>query len=388
LSGVDLSHGFTTFEIQDFNGFGLAQDNHAALLSHSLCHHPMSFIILFPLIAGALTAYLLGWPGYWLLGRLGVIDKPNARSSHGVPTVRGGGVSIIVTILGAIILWMWLEAGAGAQKTILAAMGGSVLVLAGVSFMDDLRSVGARLRFGCHAAAALAVLLTAGIPRTALGGNLGVLVSAGLALVGFLWIAGHTNAFNFMDGINGLAAGQAVITGLATAGLALAVGLPPGHPVIWLALATAGAAAGFFPHNFPRARMFMGDVSSAPLGFLLAALGWWLACESGWWLLLPVGLIHANFVLDTGFTLMRRVLRGERWHEPHREHFYQRLVRSGRSHAYVTLRELALQSISALAVISAVRAGGGWVLLAAVSVVAAWTLFFMHAERGFRALKP
>jgi len=347
----------------------------------------MSLISLSPLYFSALTAYLLGWPGYGLLLRLGVIDKPNARSSHGVPTVRGGGVSIIATILCAITLWLCIETGAGSQKTILAAVGGAVLVLAGVSFMDDLRSVGARLRFGCHAAAALAVLLTAGIPRTAFGGNLGLVVTAGLALVGFLWIAGHTNAFNFMDGINGLAAGQAVITGLATAGLAWAVGLTPDHPIIWLALITAGAAAGFFPHNFPRARMFMGDVSSAPLGFLLAVLGWWLACEAGWCLLLPVGLIHANFVLDTGFTLVRRILRGERWHEPHREHFYQRLVRSGRSHSDVTLRELALQSINAGVVIYAVKAGGGWVLLAAVLVAAVWIGFFLYAERGFRASK-
>ena len=85
-----------------------------------------------------------------------------------------------------------------------------------------------------------------------------------------------------------------------------------------LAEVVAGAAAGFLPHNFPRARMFMGDVSSAALGFVLAGLAVWLGLEQGWWLLIPLGLLHANFILDTGITLGRRLLGGERWFAAHR----------------------------------------------------------------------
>jgi UDP-N-acetylmuramyl pentapeptide phosphotransferase/UDP-N-acetylglucosamine-1-phosphate transferase len=340
---------------------------------------------LLPFWLSALAVFLLGWPARSVLRRLGVIDKPNARSSHAVPTVRGGGVAIILTVLGALA-WQMVQVGTwGTRMAVLIVLGVSVLVLSVVSFVDDLRSVGARIRFGCHAAAAISVLSTRGLPPTESGGAVGMLLSVGLWLIGFLWIAGYTNAFNFMDGINGIAAGQAMITGLATAALAVAAGLGCEHPVVWLSLVTAGTGAGFLPHNFPRARMFMGDVSSAPLGLLLAVLGWWLACKSGWWVLFAVGLLHANFVLDTGVTLARRVLRGERWYEPHREHFYQRLVRGGRSHSFVTSWEMALQIVVGVMVVAATLAGGAWLAAAGVAVVALWAAFFVYAERVFKA---
>lgn len=331
-----------------------------------------------PLISAG-CVFFLGWPACWALRRLGVIDKPNARSSHAIPTVRGGGVSIILTLLGAIVGLAW-NSGEHLALAPILTLGVAVLVLAVVSFCDDLKSVGALVRFGCHAAAAISVLALVGVPQIGTWETSRLM----LALVGFLWVAGYTNAFNFMDGINGLAAGQAAVTGLATAALALAAGVPVQHPLVWLALVVAGAAAGFLPHNFPRARMFMGDVSSAPLGFLLAALGWWLACEAGWWLLLPVGLLHANFVLDTGVTLARRVARGERWYEPHREHFYQRLIRSGFSHGYVTGWELGFQIVIATAVVMAVRAGGWWLLPVTMVVALVWAVVFLHAERCFQ----
>ena len=105
----------------------------------------------------------------------------------------------------------------------------------------------------------------------------------------------------------------------------------------------------------------MGDVGSAPLGFLLAFLALWAAKEHGWWLLIPLALLHANFVLDTGITFVRRVLRGEKWYDAHREHFYQRLIRSGKSHAFVTGCEMGLQLLVLgliLSPIQSARAGG------------------------------
>ncbi len=341
---------------------------------------------MLPFLLSLVSAYVLCWPAACLLRRCGVIDRPNARSSHTEPTVRGGGVAIIVTILGGLCV---LGAGAenelvGRQAWVLAA---GVLLLALVSFIDDLRSVGAASRFGCHGAVAIALLWVLGVPDTGLTGVAATVAGGALCVVGFLWVAGYTNAFNFMDGINGLAAGQATLGGLGTAGLALAAGLPVSHPVVVLSLVAAGAAAGFLPHNFPRARMFMGDVSSAPLGCLLAALGWWLANSAGWLWLVPVGLLHANFVLDTGVTLVRRVVRGERWHEAHREHFYQRLIRSGKSHAFVSGWELGLQGAVALVVIGAARLQSvvGWGV-AVGFVIALWGVFFVFAERRFRAV--
>jgi UDP-N-acetylmuramyl pentapeptide phosphotransferase/UDP-N-acetylglucosamine-1-phosphate transferase len=189
-----------------------------------------------------------------------------------------------------------------------------------------------------------------------------------------------------MDGINGLAAGQAIVTGL---GMALLGSVVSGQssmvsPPVLLSLVIAGACAGFLPHNFPKARMFMGDVGSAPLGFLLAALVVWIARDYGWWLLIPLGLLHANFVLDTGLTLARRILRGERWYEAHREHFYQRLIRAGKSHPFVTGVEMALQGVVLglmvlyLYASAPVRAG----LIALVILM--WLAFFAYCERLFR----
>jgi phospho-N-acetylmuramoyl-pentapeptide-transferase len=131
--------------------------------------------------------------------------------------------------------------------------------------------------------------------------------------------------------------------------------------------------------------MFMGDVGSAPLGFWLAVLSLWLAQSAGWWLLVPLVLLHANFVLDTGITLLRRILRGERWYEAHREHFYQRLIRSGKSHVFVTGWEMALQGlVLGLMVLYLHASVPGRAGLIAV-VILVWLAFFAYCEPLFRS---
>src|SRR6185295_11154478 len=285
------------------------------------------------IIAGV-AGYGLGFPVYGQLVRWNALDYPNSRSSHDRPTARGGGIAIIITIL--LITLSLPEAWAARQTLALLA---AALVLAGVSLVDDLKSLSAFWRLGCHAAAAITWLVTLGWPP----GFGWIELFGGLLML--FWLAGYTNAFNFMDGINGLAAGQAVVTGIGTGVIAaLGTGSATEFPVL-LSFLLAGAALGFLPHNFPRARMFMGDVGSAPLGFLLAALALWIVVEYDWQLAVPLFLLHANFVLDTGITLARRVLRGERWYEAHREHFYQRLVRAGKSHTFVAGLEMGLQAI-------------------------------------------
>jgi UDP-N-acetylmuramyl pentapeptide phosphotransferase/UDP-N-acetylglucosamine-1-phosphate transferase len=200
-----------------------------------------------------------------------------------------------------------------------------------------------------------------------------------------------------MDGINGIAAGQAIITGL---GMAVLVWLA-GHPTqvsdfpfrfqdsgfslpVLLSFCVAGAALGFLPHNFPQARMFMGDVGSAPLGFLLAVLALWLARDHGWWLLPPLVLLHANFTLDTAITLVRRVLRGEKWYDAHREHFYQRLIRSGKSHAFVTGCEMGLQVLVLGLMVAYLRSGPVLRIGLILAVFAVWGCFFAYCEREFK----
>jgi UDP-N-acetylmuramyl pentapeptide phosphotransferase/UDP-N-acetylglucosamine-1-phosphate transferase len=199
-----------------------------------------------------------------------------------------------------------------------------------------------------------------------------------------VWMTGYANAFNFMDGINGLAAGQAATTG---AGMALLGGLALGDfgatPVL-VSCVIAGAAAGFLPHNFPRARMFMGDVGSVTLGFLLASVALWLVKAGGRELIVPLALLHANFILDTGITLVRRILRGQPFDQAHREHFYQRLVRSGKSHVFVTTLQMVLQALVIVLLVVFVRSGVTLKWYIAATVIAIWLAFFCYAEACFR----
>jgi len=332
-------------------------------------------------VASAMASFALGWPVWRLLVARNIIDKPNERSSHTRPTARGGGIAIMAVVVGGSLAlapassgWLFLIAPC-------VAVG-----VAMVSFIDDMRSVSAKWRFGCHAAGSIALLLALGPGEFRLALAPGGAISVWPPIlfgVFFLWLAGHTNAFNFMDGINGLAGFQAGITGL---GMVLLAGLSSGEwfsPAQQFTALLAAAAIGFLPHNFPKARMFMGDVGSAPIGLLLAFSLLWLCKEHGWELLIPLALLHANFVLDTGVTLARRVLRGEEWHSPHREHFYQRLIRSGRSHAFVTLSEASLLAGCLGALALAQLGGAAAKLVAYGGVLAAWGLFFLRCERVF-----
>lgn len=340
------------------------------------------FQALLILLVSAAVCWLLGIAVNRLLLRWQIIDSPNPRSSHTRPTVRGGGIAIIATVLA---MGLWLICRFGTQP--LLVVGLCMLALAVVSFIDDVKSVGAAIRFGCQLLAAVVVLITLGISSIRMGFSpaagllLPAVVSGGLVC---LWVVGYTNAFNFMDGINGIAAGQAAVTGL---GMALLTALTVGDftlPPVLLSFAIAGAALGFLPHNFPNARMFMGDVGSAPLGFLLGVLVIWLAKSASAWLLIPLALLHANFVLDTAITLIRRIARGEQWHKAHREHFYQRLVRSGKSHGFVTGWELGLQGLVLGLMLLYLQASVPVRVALIAVVILIWLTFFAFCEISFR----
>jgi UDP-N-acetylmuramyl pentapeptide phosphotransferase/UDP-N-acetylglucosamine-1-phosphate transferase len=238
----------------------------------------------------AIACYVFGFALYEQLSRWNMMDHPNARSSHSRPTVRGGGIGIV-----AAVGFGWLLLiSRGTESNMLLVIGPIGLVLAIISFLDDLRSVPAYVRFGFHAAAGFGVLYGLGLANAMfeMSPDASYRVPLTVAVVvGFLWIVGYTNAFNFMDGINGIATSQAIMTATGSALLAVLSGASWTALPILFAFIVAGAAAGFMPHNFPTARMFMGDVSSAPLGFVLSALALWLARDYGWWLLLPLGFI-------------------------------------------------------------------------------------------------
>ena len=262
--------------------------------------------------------------------RTGVLDVPNARSSHSLPTPRGGGLAIVVaTCLTAVYLWL-------ADRSItpmlaLAVVAGGGLV-AGVGYIDDRAGLGAGVRFGAHLAAAVLAVTFLGARQlgAAVFPVLPDLLTIAMLVVAVVWTL---NLFNFMDGIDGIAAAEAAFVAGSAAWLASRGGASAG--VTTLMWGATGASLGFLVWNWAPARIFMGDVGSGFLGYLLAVLALASVLEgalSVWtWLILA-----SLFVADATVTLLRRVMRGERWYSAHRSHAYQWLSRRWNSHSRVT----------------------------------------------------
>jgi UDP-N-acetylmuramyl pentapeptide phosphotransferase/UDP-N-acetylglucosamine-1-phosphate transferase len=262
--------------------------------------------------------------------RRGILDRPNARSSHAVATPRGGGIAVTGSVL---LIWAALGISGRVSPIVIGIVLGT-LMLAIVSWIDDLRGLAPALRLAAHGLAVamglFAVPQIANRPFAELGPALS-LVAVGLCWV--WWI----NLFNFMDGIDGLAASEAAAISLGLLLFAgLGVGLDPA--LAWLAAAIFGAAIGFLAWNWSPARIFLGDVGSTTLGYLTGFLLLGVA-GSGYWqvaLVLPL-----YFLADATITLGRRLLRGDRFWQAHREHFYQLALGRGLSHAAVTKRVIA-----------------------------------------------
>ncbi len=269
------------------------------------------------------------------------MDHPNERSLHDAPTPRTGGIGLMAGILAAATV------GTVALESVPLAAIALAVMLAGISLADDRRGLPIAMRLGAHALAAglfAAYLTDNGAPWWWMAG-------AVLALTAM------TNFFNFMDGANGLAGGMAV-AGFGCYFMA-SMSIAPGFAALCLAI--AAAAAGFLCFNLP-GRVFLGDGGAVPLGFLAAALGLEGWMHGLWPLWFPL-LVFAPFIADALITLLRRLVRGERFWEAHREHYYQRLVRSGWSHAKLAAAEYLLMLACAAA---ALLARGGDAELRAV----------------------
>ena len=265
-----------------------------------------------------------------------LLDLPNHRSSHTLPTPRGGGLSIVVTsLLAAVGLW---AAGKVDTGLMLAFVGGGASI-AVVSFMDDKGSVPVRTRFAVHFLAAVwSLYWLGGLPPLLVGERLIDLGWIGhvLAVIGLVWAL---NLFNFMDGIDGLAGSEAACIGLLAGGLAFA--FEHGSGASLLAICLGMGALGFLVWNWPPAKIFMGDVGSGYLGFVIAVLA--IADARANPVALFVWQILAGvFFADATVTLLRRWRRGERVHEAHRSHAYQWLSQRWNSHSRVTLAVLAV----------------------------------------------
>ncbi|WP_028620516.1 MraY family glycosyltransferase [Pseudomonas sp. Ant30-3] len=259
-----------------------------------------------------------------------IIDIPNARSSHSVPTPRGGGVAIVLSFLLSLVFLAILGLQPAAQAV---ALIGSGFLIAVIGFMDDHGHIAARWRLLGHFLAAVWVLFwLGGLPALILFGfsiDLGWLGTA-LAAVYLVWML---NLYNFMDGIDGLASLEAIC---ACIGLALSYYLTGQDALMWAPLMLTMTVAGFLYWNFPPARIFMGDAGSGFLGIILGALSVqaaWVGSEFFFAWLIMLGV----FVVDATFTLIRRLIRGDKVYEAHRSHGYQYASRQFGKHLPVTV---------------------------------------------------
>lgn len=250
------------------------------------------------------------------------LDHPNERSLHERPVPRTGGIAVLAGTASVIVFLehaYWLPLALA-------------LILAAVSLVDDLRDMPTPVRLIAHLTAAAVLVGNALWP----GHPLGVV----LLVIAIAWI---TNLYNFMDGSDGLAGGMAVL-GFGT--YAVAAYLAGDAVLAALCVAIAGAAAAFLTHNFPPARIFLGDVGAIPLGFLAGALGV-IGWQGGLWPLWFPVLVFGPFIGDATITLIRRLLRRERVWQAHRDHYYQRLVRMGAGHRGTALVGYAVMAACA-----------------------------------------
>jgi UDP-N-acetylmuramyl pentapeptide phosphotransferase/UDP-N-acetylglucosamine-1-phosphate transferase len=313
-----------------------------------------------------------------LARRWHLYDHPNARSSHVVPTPRLGGVGLATVLLGGLFLAPQLS-GLGDLGGAWRYLGLVGLLVATVSLADDLKSLPVVVRFGVHLAAASIVLTRVGPLRSLHLGpfEISLVGWLGAALL-VIWVAGFVNAFNFMDGIDGLAAGQALIAGVGWILLGTVGESPALAYAGWLLV---GVSVGFLAHNWPPASIFMGDAGSALLGLTLSAAPLLLGGPA---FLLPSVLLVWPFVFDTAFTLVRRARRGEPFWRAHRSHLYQRLSPTRASHRSVALLYLGLAMLGVVASVTLLLAEPVWAVAAAVLLVLAATALWRLVEHRER----
>lgn len=278
------------------------------------------------LVTGIILRYSLGKK---------LLDIPNDRSSHRVPKPRLGGVAIVVGfyVACATLLLLRFEPFPGGRVAVGTLTGGAIIALVGL--VDDLRGLGAWVKLTAQVCAAVVVISSGVVLRdlyVPLVGSVGLgALGAPLTLV---WIVGCVNLYNFIDGIDGLAAGVGMIAAVFSmliGFMAGATGILPIYAIL------AGSSLGFLRFNFPPARIFMGDTGSTFIGFMFATLAV-IGAGAGVPIIVTV-LLLGGVMGDAMLTLLRRVLRRERLLAPHRTHYYQRLTSLGLSHKQVTLLE-------------------------------------------------
>jgi Fuc2NAc and GlcNAc transferase len=319
----------------------------------------------------ALSVFAAAWLGTLAVLRYALardlLDHPNDRSSHAAPTPRGGGLGIVGAFLAGLAA---LYALGEINVMLFAAVAGGGIAIAAVGFVDDHGHLSPSVRLAVHfVAVAWALYWLCGMPPLPVGGGY-VLDGPAWTAVGAVGLVWLLNLYNFMDGIDAIAGVEAVCVGL---GAALLAGSP-----VWVLV--AAAAAGFLVLNWPPARIFMGDVGSGFLGFVLGVL----AVDAAAWEQLPLAssaILLGVFLVDATVTLVRRWLHGERLSQAHRSHAYQHAARRFGGHRPVVLVVIAVNVLWLLPWAWVAQAWPRWGLAAAIAAMAplAWSTWRIGA---------
>lgn len=305
--------------------------------------------------------------------RYEILDKPNERSSHSIPMPRGGGLAIVFFVL-AVSIWAanQIEVNRSVIYVVLSA------ILALVGWRDDLFSLSPNYRFLVQGLVATISILGMGyfrVVRVPLLGDLD-LGAVGI-IITFLWIIGMINAYNFMDGIDGMAGGVAVAAGLGWMILSSNVNNPF---VFWVALSIAATSLGFLGHNWPPAKIFMGDVASTFLGYSFAVLPLLSADQSGDALTIGTILMW-TVIMDTFVTFLRRVVKGENVLSGHRSHLFQQLVLGGYKHGTISALYIFLTLLAGLLTYESSHGDPVAPFLMFIGLPLVWVLLSIHAAR-------
>ena len=309
---------------------------------------PVVLVLAFALTVGGTPLFRSG------ARRWGLLDRPTVRSSHSTVVPRGGGVAIVLSIL--VVLCLARSVWVDRPGAVALLLGG--VALAALGLLDDRYGLSPLSRLAVQLAIAVAVVLSlGGFERLPLPPPLAWPLGLLAGPLAVLWIVAVVNFFNFLDGIDGLAPLQAVVTGV---GLLLAAWDPL---AVLLGAALAGASAGFLLFNWSPANVFLGDVGSYFLGYTLAALPLLAPPESRSQAVLFVALSLWLFLADATWTLVRRAIRGERWYGAHREHLYQYLALRWGHAKVATAMGVGSVALTAVALVAWRADGPAWAWL-------------------------
>ncbi|MGB0681382.1 MAG: MraY family glycosyltransferase [Magnetovibrionaceae bacterium] len=312
-------------------------------------------------LASALATWVvLGW-----LRRRAILDQPNERSSHSLPTPRGGGLALTPVVLLGFALTQNITAQPDLSLAIVF-LAGAVLAL--VSWTDDVKTLGPGPRFLAQLGTVAIALVFLAPDARLFEAQLPLVIERAILGLGWVWFI---NLFNFMDGINGITGAETASIGLGLT-LVAAVGIGPAGEALGLTgLVLLGAALGFLLFNWGRAKLFLGDVGSVPLGFLLGFLLIDLALDGH---LVPALILPLYYLMDATITLGRRMAAGHKPWQAHRWHFYQQAVKKGWSHARVSGFILGINTGLIGLALWSVDGGGIVALPAALFWVGGWLL--------------